>query len=71
MQVLSELQRDNSLERFRTEYEKLFKAVRKSHGERTSKRCTVTAIHQTTNFPIADVTAQLAGLTLAVARNVS
>ena len=28
----SELQRDKSLERFRTEYEKLFKAVRKSHG---------------------------------------
>ena len=27
-----ELQRDKSLERFRTEYEKLFKAVRKSHG---------------------------------------
>lgn len=32
VQVLQELQRDKSLERFRTEYEKLFKAVRKSHG---------------------------------------
>ncbi|KAL3144393.1 hypothetical protein ABBQ32_004147 [Trebouxia sp. C0010 RCD-2024] len=30
-EVLVELQRDKSLERFRTEYEKLFKAVRKSH----------------------------------------
>ena len=33
LQVLLELQRDKSLERFRAEYEKLFKAVRKSHGE--------------------------------------
>lgn len=34
-----ELQRDKSLERFRTEYEKLFKAVRKSHG-RSQLLCT-------------------------------
>jgi len=33
LQVLLELQRDKSLERFRAEYEKLFKAVRKSHGK--------------------------------------
>ena len=37
LQVLQELQRDKSLERFRTEYEKLFKAVRKSHGMLTKE----------------------------------
>ncbi|DBB05834.1 hypothetical protein WJX82_007880 [Trebouxia sp. C0006] len=34
-EVLLELQRDKSLERFRAEYEKLFKAVRKSHDNET------------------------------------
>jgi hypothetical protein len=32
LQVLKELSDDRSLERFKIEYEKLFKALKKSHG---------------------------------------
>lgn len=32
MQVLQELASDKALERFRIEYEKLYKALKKSHG---------------------------------------
>ena len=33
LQVLQELVGDHSLERFRVEYEKLHRALKKSHGE--------------------------------------
>lgn len=33
MQVLQELVGDRSLERFRVEYEKLYRALKKSHGK--------------------------------------
>jgi hypothetical protein len=32
LQVLNELAGDNSLERFRIEYEKLYRSLKKSHG---------------------------------------
>ena len=35
-QVLQELVGDKSLERFRVEYEKLYRALKKSHGARAS-----------------------------------
>ncbi len=36
-QVLQELVGDKSLERFRVEYEKLFRTLKKSHGKATPK----------------------------------
>ncbi len=36
MQVLQELASDKALERFRIEYEKLYKALKKSHGNQGS-----------------------------------
>lgn len=44
MQVLQELVGDKSLERFRVEYEKLFRTLKKSHGEDKSDTLHVTSI---------------------------
>jgi hypothetical protein len=42
--VLKELSDDRSLERFKIEYEKLFKALKKSHGESPCETSSCTAV---------------------------
>ena len=58
---MKELSDDRSLERFKIEYEKLFKALKKSHGQQhhggnSSYNHAPTAhVHKIMNYPCAEV----------------